>query len=111
VPHPDLAEYLQARILSDLSTLKVALGAEAPAERAEPDEPCQVEALEARIAALEEAVVKAEAMAEQRREEAELASRRADQLVADLVDITSELLEVSRRDEPASGSEPETAAA
>jgi hypothetical protein len=56
-------------------------------------------------------VVKAEAMAEQRREEAELASRRADQLVADLVDITSELLEVSRRDEPASGSEPETAAA
>jgi hypothetical protein len=101
VPHPDLAEYLQARILSDLSTLKVALGAEVAPTPPEPDEGPRVEALEARIAALEEAVVRAEAVAEQRREEAELANERADRLVADLVDITSELLEVSKKDEAA----------
>jgi hypothetical protein len=110
VPHPDLAEYLQARILSDLSTLKVALGAETLPESVEADEPPRVEALEARIAALEEAVVKAETMAEQRRADAELATQRADRLVADLVDITSELLEVSLRDERASDDEPQQAA-
>ena len=130
--HPDLAEYLQARILSDLPVVRVALRAEvalvpeapvASAEAEEPrqeelrqeelrqeelrqeeprqEEPRQVEALEARIAALEEAVARAEAMAEQRREEAEAATYRADQLVADLIEITGELLEAQKSDQAA----------
>jgi hypothetical protein len=110
VPHPDLAEYLQARILSDLTTLKVALGTDATGERPDADEARKVEALEARIAALEEAVHKAEAMAEARREEAETANERADRLVADLVDITNELLEISKRDDRPDGDEQQSAA-
>jgi hypothetical protein len=100
---PDLAEYLQARILSDLSTLKVAMGAHAPGERPDCEEPRAVEALQAQVAALQDAVAKAEAMAEQRREEAEAATERADRLVADLVEITSELLEISKRDDRTGG--------
>jgi chromosome segregation ATPase len=57
----------------------------------------QVKELEAKIATLEEAVTKAEAVGEQRRQEAQAATKRANDLVAELVEMTSELVEMSKR--------------
>ena len=62
LPYPDLTEALQARILADQKAEKVDQG---PCNRGDPDEGGRVEALEARIATLEEAVAKAEALADQ----------------------------------------------
>lgn len=59
----------------------------------------RVELLEAQVATLEQAVATAEAMSEQRQQQAETAARQADYLVAELVDITSELVEMSKRDD------------
>jgi chromosome segregation ATPase len=57
----------------------------------------RVESLEANIAALKEAVSEAEAIAEQRRQEAKLAAKRVDDLLAEIFEMTSELVEMSRR--------------
>jgi len=57
----------------------------------------RVEALEARIATLEEALTKTAGEAEQRRRESRLANERANGLVAELVELTGELVEMSRR--------------
>jgi chromosome segregation ATPase len=92
--YPDLAEALQARIYADLEAEKVA---HAPRNRPDPDERRRVEALEAHIATLQEAVAKTEAVGEQRRQEAETAVKRADALVAELVEMTGELVEMSTR--------------
>jgi hypothetical protein len=92
--HPDLAEALQARILADLKSEQ---GHDPPRNRPDPNERRRVEALEAHIATLEEAVAKAEALGEQRRREAETAAERANDLVAELVEMTSELVEMSKR--------------
>jgi hypothetical protein len=46
---------------------------------------------------LEQAVTKAEALGEQRRQEAATAAKRADDLVAELVEMTSELVDMSKR--------------
>jgi hypothetical protein len=61
VPYPDLTEALQARILADLKAEKVG---PAPSNRWDPAESHRVGALEAHIATLEEAMAKAEALAE-----------------------------------------------
>ena len=124
--YPDLAEALQARILVDQIAEKAA---HTPRKRPEPNEGralethiatlekavakaealgeqrCQeaqtaakrVEALEVHIATLEEAVAKAEALGEQRCQEAQTAAKRVEGLVAALVEMTSELVEMSKR--------------
>jgi hypothetical protein len=58
-----------------------------------PDERRTFEALEAHIATLKEAVAKAEALGEQRRQGAEMASKRVDHLVAELVEMSMQLTE------------------
>ena len=124
--YPDLAEALQARILVDQIAEK---DAHTPCKRPEPNErralethiatlekavakaealgeqrrqeaqtaAKRVEALEVHIATLEEAVTKADALGEQRRQEAQLAAKRVEGLVAALVEMTSELVEMSKR--------------
>jgi len=77
LPYPDLTEALQARILADQKAEKVDQG---PCNRGDPDEGGRVEALEARIATLEEAVAKAEALADQRCHEADTAAKRIEVL-------------------------------
>ena len=94
LPYPDLAQALQARILADL---KAETGGHTPRNRPDPHERRTVGALEAQIATLEEAVTKAEALGEQRRREAETAAKQADDLVAELIAMTSELVEISKR--------------
>ena len=89
--YPDLAEALQARILVDQIAEK---DAHTPCKRPEPNEG---RALETHIATLEEAVAKAEALGEQRRQEAQTAAKRVEGLVAALVEMTSELVEMSKR--------------
>jgi chromosome segregation ATPase len=81
VPYPDLAEALQARILADLEaeTVRHTLG-----DRPDSDERRRVGALNAQIARLEEAVTKAEALAEQRLREAETAAKRVEALEAQI---------------------------
>jgi hypothetical protein len=86
VTYPDLAQALRARILADLKAGKVA---DPPCNRPDPDG--------RRIATLEKAVAKAEALSEQRRQEAESSAKRANDLVAELVEMTSELDEMSKR--------------
>ncbi len=79
LPCPDLAEALQARILADLKARQVG---HTPRNRPDPDECGRVEALEAHIATLEEAMAKAEALGERRRQEAETAATRMGALEA-----------------------------
>ena len=84
---------LQARILVDLVAEK---DAHTPGKRPEPNEG---RALDTHIATLEEAVAKAEALGEQRCQEAQTAAKRVEGLVAALVEMTSE----TRRDLEADG--------
>jgi DNA repair exonuclease SbcCD ATPase subunit len=73
LPYRDLAEALQARILADLKAGQVG---HTPRNRPDPDECRGVDALEHHIATLEEAMAKAEALGERRRQEAETAAKR-----------------------------------
>ena len=57
----------------------------------------RIEILEANVATLEEATSKAEDVGEKRRQEAQAATKRADDLVAELIEMTSELVEMSKR--------------
>jgi chromosome segregation ATPase len=84
LPYPDLTEALQARILADLKAEKVC---PMPGSRLDPAEPRRVGALEAHIDTLEEAVAKAEALGEQRRQEAETAVKRAEALEANIATL------------------------
>jgi chromosome segregation ATPase len=86
----------KARILVDLEAEKAA---HTPRRRPDkhldehPDERRTFDALEAHIATLKEAVVKAEAVGEQHRQEAEVASKRVDHLVAELVGMSMRMAE------------------
>ena len=86
VTFSDMAQVLQARILADLKAGEVT---DAPRNR--PDEPRGVGALEAHIATLEKALVKAEAMGEQRRREAESAARRVEALELKIATLADSL--------------------
>jgi chromosome segregation ATPase len=84
----------KARVLVDLEAEKAAhTPRRRPDERLNehPDERRTFEALEAHIATLKEAVAKAEALGEQHRQEAEMASKRVDHLVAELVEMSMRL--------------------
>jgi len=103
---PDPAErrtvgMLEAKIaaLEDALAKAEALGEQRrqEAETAKETAKKRVTALEAQIAELEEAVAKAEAQGEQWRREARTTAKRADDLVAELVELTSELVEMSKR--------------
>jgi chromosome segregation ATPase len=81
----------KARILVDLEAEKAAhTPFRRPAKHLDehPDERRTFEALQAHIATLKEAVAKAEALAEQRRQEAETSSKRVDHLVTELVEMS-----------------------
>jgi chromosome segregation ATPase len=80
--YPDLAQALQARILANL---KAGKGADTPRNR--PDEPRGVGDLEAYIATLEKAVAKADALGEQRRQEAERAAKQVKDLEAKIATL------------------------
>ena len=101
---PDPAErrtvgILEAKIaaLEDALAKAEALGEQRRQEAETAKEKKRVTALEAQIAELEEAVAKAEAQGEQWRREARTTAKRADDLVAELVELTSELVEMSKR--------------
>jgi hypothetical protein len=130
VTYPDFAEALQARICADLEAERiahtpldrrdaegrgrdeileahsVALGealarAEALSEqrRQETERASgKIAELEARIATLQQTIVKADAFGEQQRQEAQAATQREDHLVAELVQMTAELVEMSKRE-------------
>jgi chromosome segregation ATPase len=80
------------RILVDLEAEKAA---HTPRRRLDehPDERRTFEALEAHITTLKEAVAKAEALGEQHRQEAEMASKRVDHLVTELVEMSMRMAE------------------
>jgi chemotaxis protein histidine kinase CheA len=84
LPYKDLAEALQARILADPKAGRVG---HAPRDHPDPDERRGVGAREGHIATLEEAVAKAEALGEQRREEAETAAKRVAALEAHIATL------------------------
>jgi DNA repair exonuclease SbcCD ATPase subunit len=84
LPYRDLAEALQARILADL---KAGRAGHPPRDRPDPDECCGVGTREAHIAALAEAMATAEALGEQRREEAETAAKRVAALEAHIATL------------------------
>jgi hypothetical protein len=92
--YPDFAEALQTRIRDDLEAEKMA---HAPRKHPNQDGHDIVRLLEAHIATLEGSVAKAEALSEHRRQEAQTATKRADDLVAELIEMTSEVVEMSRR--------------
>jgi DNA-binding protein H-NS len=101
--YPDLAQALQARILADL---KAGTMADTPRNRPFPDGRHKVGALEAHIATLEKAVAKAEALGEQRRQEAETAAQRVEALEAHIATLEqavtkAEALGEQRRQEAA----------
>jgi hypothetical protein len=130
VTYPDFAEALQARICADLEAERlahtpaecreaegrrrdeileahsVALGealarAEALGEQRRQETETaarKIAELEARIAMLQQTIVKAEAFGEQQRLEAQAGTQRADHLVAELVQMTGELVEMSKRE-------------
>jgi chromosome segregation ATPase len=82
----------KARILVDLEAEKAAhTPRRRPDER--PDERRTFEALEAHITTLKEVVAKAEALGEQHRQEAEMASKRVDHLVTELVEMSMRMAE------------------
>jgi len=125
VTYPDFAEALQARICSDLEAERIPhtpLTDErrsvditeehiaaleewiAEAEALEEQRRHEAEStakkiteLEAHIATLQEATAKAEALSQQQRQEVQVATKRADHLVSELVEITSEFVEMSKR--------------
>jgi len=88
--YPDLAEALQARILVDQIAEK---DAHTPCKRPEPNER---RALETHIATLEKAVAKAEALGEQRRQEAQTAAKRVEALEVHIATLE----EASRKPKP-----------
>jgi chromosome segregation ATPase len=53
--------------------------------------------LEAHIATLKEAIAKAEALGEQQRQEVQTSAKQADHLVAELIEMTGELVEMSKQ--------------
>jgi len=73
VTYPDFAEALQARICADIEAEELPHTAR---KSLDADERRKVGILEVRIATLEKAVAKAEALDEQRQQEAETASKR-----------------------------------
>jgi hypothetical protein len=79
LPHSDIAEFLQARIVADL---KAELAAHTPCETPDSDERPRIAALEAQIATLTQAVAAARTLGEQRRQEAEAAAKRVEVLEA-----------------------------
>jgi chromosome segregation ATPase len=84
LPYPDFAEALQARIRADLKAEEVGhplCSCPDPAERR------TVPMLEAKIATLEDAVAKAEALGEQRRQEAETAKKRVAAVEAQIAEL------------------------
>ena len=86
----------KARILVDLEAEKAAhTPRRRPDKRLDehPDERRTFEALEAHIATLKEVVVKAEAVGDRHRQEAEVASKRVDHLVAELVGMSMRMAE------------------
>jgi chromosome segregation ATPase len=84
LPHSDIAEFLQARIVADL---KAELAAHAPAKSPDPDERTRIAALEAQIATLVEAATAARTIGEQRRHEAETAAKRIEVLEAQVATL------------------------
>jgi chromosome segregation ATPase len=74
--YPDLAEALQARLQSNLEPEAIAV-----------DERARIQLLEAHIATLEATLAKAEALGEQRRQEAETATNRAMDLEAHIATL------------------------
>jgi len=121
VTYPDFAEALQARICADLEAEKIA---HTPRKRREVDEGLaaaleeavakaevlgeqrrqeaetaakKIAELEARIATLQQIIVKTEAIGEQQRQELQTAAKRVDHLVVELVEITGEFVEMSKR--------------
>jgi hypothetical protein len=86
----------KARILVDLEAEKAD---HTPRRRPDkhlnehPDERRTFEALEAHIATLKEAVAKADALGERHRQEAEMASKRVDHLVTQLVEMSMRMAE------------------
>jgi hypothetical protein len=129
VTHPDFAEALQARICADLEAERVAhtpldrrdaegrrrdetleahsvaLGealarAEALGEQRRQETETaagKIAELEGRIATLQQTIIKAEAFGARQRQEAQAATKRADHLVAELVQMTAELVEMSKQ--------------
>src|SRR5262249_2171329 len=82
----------KARILVDLEAEKAA---HTPRKRPNehPDEPHTFEGLQAQIATLKEAVAKAEAVGEQYRQEADMAGKRVDHLITELVEMSMRMSE------------------
>jgi hypothetical protein len=128
LPHPDIAEFLKARMFADLqaevaacapgiaadaddgyclaleaqiASLKEAVCAAetAGAQRRYEAEIAaeRVAALEAQVVTLQQAVAQAEAIGEQHRQEAQASSERAVYLVTELIEVTSELVELQQR--------------
>ena len=77
--YPDFAEALQARICADLEAEKIA---HTPRKYRAADEGRSDKILEARTAALEEALAKGEVLGEQRRQEAETSAKKIAELEA-----------------------------
>jgi chromosome segregation ATPase len=77
VTYPDFAEALQARICADLEAERIA---HTPAERREAEGRGRDEILEAHSIALGEALARAEALSEQRRQETETAAKKIAEL-------------------------------
>jgi chromosome segregation ATPase len=127
LPHPDIAEFLKARMFADLqaevaactpglsadaddgyclaleaqiANLKDAVAAAeaAGAQRRHEAEVAavRVASLEAQVATLQEAVAQAEAIREQHRQEAQASNERAVYLVTELIEVTSELVELQQ---------------
>jgi chromosome segregation ATPase len=85
LPYPDIAEFLKARMLADL---REDVAACTPGISADADEPRHIEALEAHIAKLQDAVAEAHTMGERRRREAESAAERVAALQAEVATLT-----------------------
>jgi hypothetical protein len=65
----------------------------------------RIAALEGHVATLRGIIAKAEALAEQQRQEVATATKRADHFVAELFEVTSELVEMSKREQAAATDE------
>jgi uncharacterized coiled-coil DUF342 family protein len=87
LPAPDFAQALQARILADQAEGAAANRGETSVKQSEG------RAVPARIAALEEALVKAETQREQWRQEADTAAKRIEQLEIRVAELTKALAE------------------
>jgi chromosome segregation ATPase len=87
LPAPDFAQTLQARILADQEEGATANRREAPLKQSEG------RAVQARIAALEEALVKAETQREHWRQEADTAAKRIEELEIHVAELAKALAE------------------